>query len=102
MSGIVLYHPTDSGTQSLADDRPLTYVGTSYRIPASAFNTIQQLEWERPPRELLRPVTLGDGRRLEPDPSGIIERFDTVDQETGDVIVTYRIPCRGSCREEGE
>jgi len=98
MPGTVLYHPTHSGTQTSADDRPVTYLGTSYRIPASAFNTIQQLEWERPPRELVQAVTLNDGRRFSPDQDGIIERFDTIDQATGDVIVTYRIPCRESDR----
>lgn len=94
MSAAVYYHPTDSGMQTLAGDRPITYVGVSYRIPASAFNTIQQLEWERPPNELVRNVTLDDGRSFEPDRHGIIERFDTIDGDTGDVIVTYRIPCR--------
>jgi len=94
MSGAVYYHPTHSGVQTMSDDRPITYLGTSYRIPASAFNTIQQLEWERPPRELVRDVTLDDGRSFEPDRQGIIERFDTIDDQTGDVIVMYRIPCR--------
>ncbi len=97
MAPTVFYQPSDRGMHNPTGDPAVTYYGTTYRVPASAFNTVQQLEWEQTPDELARPVTRADGAILKPDPQGIIERTDTLDPETGDLLVTYRIPY---CRED--
>ena len=92
MSGTVFYQSVCRGLQNPAGAHAITYFGTTFRIPRSDHATIRQLEWERPPDELCQPVTLNDGTLVHPDMSGIIERLETLDQETGDVIVTYRVP----------
>ena len=92
MSQTVIYQPADRGLDNRAGRKPVTYYGTTYRVPASAYNTVQQLEWERTPREIVHPITLRDGTVLEPEPNGIIERTDTLDADTGDLLVTYRVP----------
>ncbi len=92
MGGALLYQTTDRGWTNPSGERHVVYYGTTYRIPASAHNTIQQLEWERNPTELCHDITLEDGTTLTPDPSGIVERTDTFDAETGDLLVTYRVP----------
>lgn len=91
MGGALIYQPTDCGLMS-TPGRTIRYYGVIYRIPASVHNTIQQLEWERSPHEIAPPITRGDGAMLVPDPEGAIERTDTLDAETGDLLVTYRVP----------
>jgi len=88
----VFYQPSDRGLHNPAGHKAVRYYGTTYRVPASAHNTIQQLEWEKSPREIVHPITLRDGTVLQPDPNGVIERTDTLDTDTGDLLVTYRIP----------
>ncbi len=92
MGGALLYQTTDRGWTNPTGDRPVTYYGMTYRVPACARNTIQQLEWERSPAEILQTITSPDGDTLRPDPQGLVERTDTLDPETGDLLVTYRIP----------
>jgi hypothetical protein len=91
MGGALIYQPTDCGLINTAG-RQVRYYGTTYRVPASAHNTIQQLEWERSPHEIAHPITRDDGSTLVPDPEGAIERTDTLDADTGDLLVTYRVP----------
>ncbi len=92
MAQCVFYQPADRGVHDPGGDKAITYYGTTYRVPASAYNTIQQMEWERTPREIIHPIELPDGTILQPDPAGIIERTDTLDADTGDLLVTYRVP----------
>lgn len=93
--GTVFYQPLHHGLQNPTGCAAITYVGTTYRVPQSEHNTIRQLEWETPPGELIgENVTLDDGSVLVPDRTGIIERFETLDRDTGDLLVMYRIPCR--------
>ncbi|MHB1157610.1 MAG: hypothetical protein ACYC26_12340 [Phycisphaerales bacterium] len=94
MTGTVFYQPLHHGMQNPTGSAAITYVGTTYRIPRSEHNTIRQLEWETPPNELIDDITLDDGCVLQPDRQGIIERFETLDRDTGDLLVMYRIPCR--------
>jgi hypothetical protein len=100
--GAVYYQPLHHGLQNPTGDKAITYFGTTYRVPASAHNTIQQLEWETPPNELVQPLTLADGSQLQPDVGGIIERFETLDNETGDLLVLYRIPYRAANDDEDD
>lgn len=102
MAGTCFYLPRDQGVQHPAGGRGVRYYGTSYRIPASQQNTMHQLEWEVSPDELLAPIAEAAARegRWEPEPGGVVERFDTMDRETGELIVTYRIPFREAGADE--
>ncbi len=94
MGRTVFYQSTDQGMSDPMGMTALRYCGVSYRVPACDHNTIRQLEWERPPAELLEPIDLPDGRRLSPDLAAMVERTETIDRDTGDLLVTYRVPCR--------
>jgi len=99
MAGACFYLPRDQGVQNPAGGGGIRYFGTSYRIPASQQGSMHQIEWEVSPNELLSSIAPGlegggGGRRWAPEPDGVVERFDTIDRETGDLIVTYRVPFR--------
>lgn len=88
----LLYQSPHRGMEYGGGKSAVTYFGVTYRIPQSQRGTVQQLEWEQSPRELLRPVTLDDGSTIAPVDEGAIERIETLDQATGDLLVMYRIP----------
>ncbi len=94
MPGTVYYQPLHHGMQNPTGCDSIIYVGTTYRVPRSEYNTIRQLEWEIPPDELIDDITFDDDCVLVPDRQGIIERFETLDRDTGDLLVMYRVPCR--------
>lgn len=97
MAGTCFYLPRDQGVQNPAGGGGIRYYGTSYRIPASQQGSMHQLEWEVSPKELLAPIAEAAAEaRWVPEPDGVVERFDTIDRETGDLIVTYRIPFRAA------
>lgn len=88
--GTVFYLSVSQGISNPQGQEPITYHGKVYRIPRSEHGTIRQLEWEMKPEELLR----GMGSNEEPVGGGVIERFEIFDQDSGDVWVMYRVPCR--------
>jgi hypothetical protein len=94
MAKAVLYQSVNRGFSHPDGSEPITYFGVSFRIPRSDHATVRQLEWEVPPAELCETLHLKDGRTLEPVLDDVIERFETIDQQSGDVLVMYRIPYR--------
>lgn len=88
----VYYQPVRHGLSNAAGDKPIIYHGKAYRVPRSAHGTVQQLEWEIPPRELPTPITRDDGVSVYPVEGAVIERFEIVDRDTGDLWVMYRVP----------
>lgn len=92
-NGMVFYQSTRRGLANPDGSAPVTYYGRVYRIPASQHGTIQQLEWELSPIELLN---VPDGQPLERSADDAIERLEVIDQQTGDVWVMYRVPFRPS------
>lgn len=93
MEGTVMYHDTKRGVQNPRGSGGIVYCGVTFRVPRADANTIRRLEWETPPAELTEPIDLPDGRQLMPMTRGIIERFESIDRDTGDLLVMYRIPC---------
>lgn len=91
--GVVFYQNVTRGIANPDGSQPVQYFGKVFRIPRSEHDTIRQLEWEINPHELLEGVTDRDGRALMPLASSVIERLETYDRETGDVLVMYRVPC---------
>lgn len=92
MNGIVYYQPTTRGLHNPDGEAPIRYFGKVYRIPASQHGSLQQIEWELTPGELRGDITAPDGTTHESVEPGIIERFEVIDRESGDVWVMYRIP----------
>jgi len=92
--GTVFYQSTDRGLESPTGEHAIRYFGQVFRIPRSAHGTLQQLEWEPSPSELRRAIASEYDRAVRPMLRGVIERFEIVDQESGDVWVMYRVPYR--------
>ncbi len=92
MAKAVLYQSVNRGFSNPDGSEPITYFGVSFRIPRRDHATIRQLEWEVPPAELCETLHLKDGRTLKPLLDDVIERFETIDQQSGDVLVMYRVP----------
>ena len=88
----VYYQPVRHGLNNASGDKPIVYYGKAYRVPRSAHGTLQQLEWEIPPKELPMPIKRDDGVSVHPVQGAVIERFEIVDRDTGDLWVMYRVP----------
>ena len=88
----VLYVPVSGSVDPAAGVGVARYFGAVYRIPKSEYGTIRQLEWERPPAELLAAAPAGAGSGLRRVRTAAIERLEVCDQETGDIWVMYRVP----------
>lgn len=98
-------HVTEGAQTEMFGDVPLLYVGLSYHIPHEkleeaqrVFETTQDtrqaqlviLEADISPDMLLKQVM---EHGYAPVPEAVLERFDTVDSETGDMLVLLRVPC---------
>lgn len=81
----------------------IRYFGLVKRIPSAAFpKRIEELpaltmEWDESPESMQRdlprslPVSM---QGWEPIPTGVIERYEAFDRDTGDLLVFWRVPCR--------
>ena len=78
--------------------RGLVYYGFSYVVPADKAGTDERLALEEEAGRKLESYLSGGAPAScgEVLPGGIVERFDTLDIETGDHIVLYRIPFRAA------
>jgi hypothetical protein len=96
----VLYYPIIEGISTPyteGEDTGVVYFGKTYSIPRSETGGKQQMgEWELSFRELLELVVKPAGEDMVwiPVLGGTIERYETLNPESGEVLVTYRIPCR--------
>lgn len=104
--GTVYYQSTDRGLESPCGEHAIRYFGQVFRIPRSAHGTLQQLEWEPSPSELRHTIANEYDRPIRPMLRGVIERFEVVDRDSGDVWVMYRVPYRladaGDSADEGD
>jgi hypothetical protein len=91
--GTVFYLSASCGISNPDGKQPITYYGKVYRIPRSEHGTIRQLEWELTPDDLLADLINAHGKALRRAPEGVIERFEMLDGESGDLWVMYRVPC---------
>lgn len=90
-SGVLYYQPATRGLANPDGARPVRYFGAVYRIPRSEHGSIRQLEWETSPAELRGDVTDG-GVPMRCVDNTVMERFEVIDPESGDVWVMYRVP----------
>jgi len=94
----IAYRSTLCGESQALTGQELFYYGFSYVVPADKAATDERRLIGREvsaklERYLNGKEWVGGGEVL---PGGIIERVETVDIETGDYLVTYRIPFRAS------
>lgn len=92
MNGVVYYQPVTRGLHNPDGVEPIRYFGKVYRIPASEHGSMRQIEWEMTPSELRGDITTADGATHASIDPAIIERFEVIDRESGDVWVMYRVP----------
>jgi hypothetical protein len=93
-NGLVFYQPAGRGIENPDGQRPVRYFGKCFRIPRSEHGSIRQIEWEPSPADLRDDVDAADGRTLKAVACGVIERFEIVDRDSGDIWVMYRVPYR--------
>ncbi|MHB9026512.1 MAG: hypothetical protein ACYC7E_20445 [Armatimonadota bacterium] len=99
------FHVTEGAQSQLLGGLPLLYVGISYHIARetleraeAVYSQTQDLEQARSmiaeddigPDMLLRHIV---DRGFQPVPDALLERFDTVDTDSGDMLVLLRVPC---------
>jgi hypothetical protein len=81
----------------------IRYFGIVKRIPVSAFpKRLEQLpalvmEWDESADSMQRelPASLPTSMQgWEPIPTGVVERYEAFDRESGDLLVFWRVPCR--------
>jgi len=96
------YQTADLGVADPAGSKGFIYLGKTYRIPKEECGTKRDIpEWETHPNELLKPVVLKgppwareETWRMEPVPRAPIERTEVFDQDSGDLLILWRIPYR--------
>ncbi len=98
-------HVTEGAQTEMFGEIPLLYVGVSYHIPREKLEEAQQVfestqDIQQAQLVILNadisPDTLVErvmSHGYAPVPEAVLERFDTVDSETGDLLVLLRVPC---------
>lgn len=101
----VYFQVTDGAQAEMTGGGPLLYVGISYHIPRQDLEEAQRIFDETNDAEQAQQVIARDdvdperlmdavrGKGYMPVQDAILERFDTVDSETGDILVLLRVPC---------
>jgi len=89
----VAYASATQGITRQETGTPTIYHGRCFKIPKALFRKARNVDLERDLEELIQEV---QDKGLEPAlDGGTIEGYETWDIETGDVWVTYRVPCKG-------
>ena len=98
-------HVTEGAQTEMFSATPILYVGMSYHIPRATIEEAQQVfeqtkdpdqaqlvinNMDVSPRELVQHVA---EHGFAPVLGAMLERFDTVDSDTGDILVLLRVPC---------
>jgi len=101
----VYFQVTDGAQAEMMGGAPLLYVGMTYHIPRGDLEAAQRIFDETNDAEQaqqiiakddINPTSLMDAvteQGYMPVPDAILERFDTVDSATGDILVLLRVPC---------
>lgn len=108
----IYFQVTDGAQAEMNGGMPLLYVGVSYRIPRADIQEAQRVFTEtQDPSQAQAVIARTD---LDPDAllqavksqgyfpvnDAILERFDTVDGASGDILVLLRVPCVMSLGQE--
>ncbi len=101
----IYFQVTDGAQAEMMGGTPMLYVGVTYHIPRADIEEAQRVfaDTKDPAqaqaviaRDDMEPDRLMDVVRTQgyqPMEDAILERFDTVDSATGDILVLLRVPC---------
>ena len=101
----VYFQVTDGAQAEMMGGASLLYVGMSYRIPKQHIEDAQRVYNDTHDADQAQQMIAGDDvdpdhllqtvrdRGYLPASDAILERFDTVDGDTGDILVLLRVPC---------
>lgn len=110
----VYFHVTDGAQSEMLGGMPMLYVGVSYHIGRAEIEEAQRIyEETHDPMQAQQIVAKDDiepdallqlvaSKGFQPLPDAILERFDTVDSETGDILVLLRVPCIVAMGQQGQ
>jgi hypothetical protein len=88
----VAYYSTSKGVTQQITGASAVYYGKVFKIPEALFSEDGEVDLEEEIGELVEGLR---GKGLEPvSDEATVERYETVDAETGDTWVMYRVPCR--------
>jgi len=89
----VAYYSISKGVTQQTEGLSATYYGKVFKIPQALFSEDGDVDFEKEIGELVEEF---QGKGLEPiSDKPTIERYETLDTETGDTWVMYRVPCQG-------
>lgn len=101
----IYFQVTDGAQAEMMGGMPILYVGVSYHIPRAAIEEAQRVFTETQDPAKAQAIIARDDmepnsllgvvrdRGYHPMDNAILERFDTVDSTTGDILVLLRVPC---------
>jgi len=101
----VYFQVTDGAQAEMMGGAPLMYVGLTYHISRQNLEEAQRIFNETQDavqaqqiiaRDDIEPnslMALVKEKGYSPVPDTILERFDTIDSESGDILVLLRVPC---------
>jgi len=92
----VAYYSTSMGVTQQSTGVSAIYYGKVFKIPEALFSEDGEVDFEKEIGELVGEL---QGKGLEPvSEEATVERYETLDTETGDTWVMYRVPCKGKDR----
>jgi hypothetical protein len=92
----VAYYSTSRGVTQQTTGVSAIHYGKVFKIPQALFSEDGEVDFEKDIGELVEKL---QGKGLEPiSDEPTVERYETLDMETGDTWVMYRVPCKGKDR----
>jgi hypothetical protein len=89
----VAYYSVSRGVTQQTTGVSATHYGKVFKIPQTVFSEDGDVDFEKDIGEIVEEL---QGKGLEPiSDEPTIERYETLDAETGDTWVMYRVPCKG-------
>ena len=85
----LIYTSPQKGITQARTRESLRYYGKVIRIPREELGKASALTYDADPEELLQ-----DLKDAEPVLGGIVEQYEVVDMETGDLLIMLRVPYR--------
>jgi hypothetical protein len=101
----VYFQVTDGAQAEMMGGAALLYVGMTYNIPRQSLEEAQRVFDETQDAQQAQQIIARDDiepnslmqavkeKGYQPVPDAILERFDTIDNATGDILVLLRVPC---------
>ena len=88
----VAYYSTTKGVTEQQTGEPTIYYGKVFKIPSKLFSEEGDVDFETEIAELVQEIQSKDSEPMLD--AATVERYETLDIETGDAWVMYRVPCK--------